>query len=100
VTEVGRHIIQLLSARGGERRCVSECHLPSLPYIQPRKLVMQLNVCSGAFPRLYAEVGNWGELGVQQGIGTLYKVTPFPGGIPVYFAIIGREVVRLMRRIR
>lgn len=99
VPEVGRLILQLLSASGDRRRRISECYLSSLPNMQPGRLVMQLNVCSGAFPELRAEVGNWSDVSAQ-GQGALYKITATPGAPPAYFAVIGCEVVRLQRRTK
>ncbi len=96
VTEVGQHIVQLLASTRDERRRVSERYRALLPSIDPAQVILHMRVCNGAFPKLRAEVGDWGEVGRPEQ-GTLYKVTTAPGVRPQYFTISGDDVVRVCR---
>jgi hypothetical protein len=89
VTEVARHMVEMLSTQDTQRY-VSERYRASLPTFNPQAVLLHLRACQTAFPRLKAQT-------VQAGEETLYKLKTGPGTAPQYFVVRDAAVQRVKR---
>lgn len=99
VSEVAGMMLEMVVSSDQER-AIGSIHHESLPHISPQAVVAELRVCYGRFPKLSAAIAEWSEVDQPDGHGTLYRLTPAPGGPSHYFVIADNKVRRVVKRRR